>query len=292
MRPDVVAGLLFVAPTVVLLVGLIAWPLFQAFALSFYEVNPLTLASRPVGLANYTDLLTHEEFWHALRANLVWVAGSVALQVVLGVALALMLHRSFTGRSVARALLLFPYLLPTVVAVLVWQWMLNDLYGVVDYAISVLGFSPPDWLGAMPEAMVIVIVIGGWKLFPFVMLAVLARLQSIPQQLYEAAAIDGAGSLSRFWDITLPQLRTVLLVVVLLRAIWDFKEFDLIYLLTGGGPTDSTTTLPLLVYKEAFQLLHMGRASAIAVLMLLVMMLFIGLYFAIAGRAAREGERA
>ncbi len=285
-------GLLFVAPTAILLVGLIAWPLAQAIILSFYDVNPLTLASHPVGLDNYRNLLSDEEFWNALRANLVWVAGSVGLQVIVGVALALLLNRAFPGRALARALLLFPYLLPTVVAVLVWQWMLNDLYGVVDYAISLFGLTPPDWLGEMPDAMATIIVVGGWKLFPFVLIAVLARLQSIPPHLYESAAIDGAGPWARFWDITLPQLRGVLFVVVLLRAIWDFKEFDLIYLLTGGGPSDSTTTLPLLVYKDAFQLLKMGRASAVAVAMLAVMLLLIGAYFAAAGRDARQDGRA
>ena len=274
----------------ILLVGLIAWPLVQAVILSFYDVNPLTLISRPVGLANYRELLAGEEFWQALWANLVWVAGSVALQVVVGVALALLLHRRFAGRGFARALLLFPYLLPTVVAVLVWQWMLNDIYGVLDHAISLLGFTAPDWLGEMPDAMISVIVIGSWKLFPFVMIAVLARLQSIPQQIYESAAIDGAGPWARFLDMTLPQLRAVLFVVVLLRAIWDFKEFDLIFLLTGGGPVDSTTTLPLLVYRQAFQLLHLGRASAAAVAMLMIMVALIGLYFAVAGpvRARRR----
>lgn len=278
------------APTVVLLVGLIAWPLIDAVILSFYDMNPLTLVSRPVGLDNYRDLFASEEFWHALRANLIWMIGSVASQVALGVTLALLLNRRFAGRGFARALLLVPYLLPTVVTVLIWQWMLNDIYGVVGYAIAAIGLTPPDWLGAMPEAMVSVIAIGSWKLFPFVMLAVLARLQSIPAQIYDSAAIDGAGPWARFWDMTLPQLRAVLLVVVLLRAIWDFKEFDLIYLLTGGGPTDSTTTLPLLVYKEAFQLLHMGRASAVAVAMLVVMVLLIGLYAAVARRAGPDSE--
>ena len=286
--PEAVAGLLFVAPTALLLAGLIAWPLGEAVLLSFYDVNPLTLASRPVGLDNYRELLGGEEFWRALWANLLWVGGSVALQVAMGVGLALLMHRPFAGRGLTRALLLFPYLLPTVVAVLIWQWMLNDVYGVANYALASVGVAPPDWLGSMPEAMVTVVAIGSWKLFPFVMIAVLARLQSIPGQIYESASVDGAGPWARFWDMTLPQLRPVLFVVVLLRAIWDFKEFDLIFLLTGGGPTDSTTTLPLLVYKEAFQLLHMGRAAAAGVAMLGIMVLLIGLYVLVAGRTTAD----
>ena len=136
----------------------------------------------------------------------------------------------------------------------------------------------------MPNAMVSVIVVGAWKYFPFVVITVLARLQTIPLQLYEAAHIDGAGPVARFFDVTLPQLREVLLIVVLLRAIWDFKEFDLLYLLTGGGPVDATETLPLLVYQQAFALNDMGRASATAVLMLAVLLVFMALY----GRARRH----
>ena len=133
---------------------------------------------------------------------------------------------------------------------------------------------PIDWVGQMPNAMISVILVGAWKYFPFVVISVLARLQTIPDHLYEAATMDGAGAWGRFFDITLPQLREVLFIVILLRAIWDFKEFDLIYLLTGGGPVTSTQTLPLLVYKQAFALNEMGGASAVAVLMMLFMLGF------------------
>ena len=131
----------------------------------------------------------------------------------------------------------------------------------------------------MPNAMVTVVLIGTWKLFPFVVIAVLARLQTIPLQLYEAARIDGAGALARFWDITLPQLRGVLALVLVLRTIWDFKEFDLIYLMTGGGPRRGTETLPLLVYQQSFPELQAGRGAAVAVLMLLIMLVFFAVYF-------------
>jgi multiple sugar transport system permease protein len=195
-------------------------------------------------------------------------------------------------RSLARSLILFPYFVSTVVAVLVWRWLFNDLYGVLNHAMMLAGIldMPLDWLGAMPNAMISVVLVGAWKYFPFVVIAVLARLQTIPEQLYEAATIDGAGAWGRFWDVTLPQLREVLVVVVLLRAIWDFKEFDLIYLLTGGGPIIGTQTLPLMVYKEAFGLNEMGRASAVAVAMMLVMLVFMLIYFRVL-RARGEEPR-
>jgi multiple sugar transport system permease protein len=183
-------------------------------------------------------------------------------------------------RALARSLVLFPYFVSTVVAVLVWRWLFNDLYGILNHLLVWLRLvrMPIDWLGQMPNAMISVILVGAWKYFPFVVIAVLARLQTIPEPLYEAAKIDGAGPLARFFDVTLPQLREVLIVVVLLRAIWDFKEFDLIYLLTGGGPIISTQTIPLLVYKYAFGLNEMGRASAYAVTMMAIMLAFMLLY--------------
>ena len=150
-----------------------------------------------------------------------------------------------------------------------------------------LTYFPTDSsIGSMPNALLSVILVGAWKYFPFVVIATLARLQTIPDHLYEAAKIDGAGPIARFFDVTLPQLRDVLVVIIMLRAIWDFKEFDLIFLLTGGGPVTSTQTLPLLVYKEAFALNQMGMASAYAVVMMSIMLVFMILYI----RRTREEE--
>jgi multiple sugar transport system permease protein len=188
---------------------------------------------------------------------------------------------------VARSLVLFPYLLSTVVAVLVWQWLFNDLYGYLNFLAEDYGLvdGPINWLGQAPNAMISVIVVAAWKQFPFVTIAVLARLQGISPALYDAAKIDGASAWSRFWDITLPQLRPVLAMVIILRTIWDFKEFDLIFMMTGGGPRSSTETLPLLVYKEVFPKLSMGSGAAIAMMMLVVMLAFFWIY---AGRYERE----
>ena len=173
-------------------------------------------------------------------------------------------------------------------AVLVWRWLCTDLYGALNHGLMATGIisMPVDWLGSMPNAMIGVILVGAWKYFPFVVIAVLARLQTIPEHLYEAARIDGAGPISRFFDVTLPQLASVLSVIILLRAIWDFKEFDLIYLLTGGGPVTSTQTLSLLVYKEAFALNEMGQAAAYAVAMMLIMLAFMLIYL----RRSRDEE--
>jgi multiple sugar transport system permease protein len=273
-------GVLLITPTLLIFALVIAYPLLEAIYLSFFSIYTPTLQGDWVGLENYRTMLSSQEFWKALGTNIVWTVGTLTLQVVFGIAMALLLNLNFYFRSLARSLVLFPYFVSTVVAVLVWRWMFNDTYGILNRAILVSGLSdmPLDWLGSMPNAMISIILVGAWKYFPFVVIAVLARLQTIPSELYEAAHIDGAGPWSRFWDVTLPQLREVLIVIVLLRTIWDFKEFDLIYLLTGGGPVVSTQTLPILVYKQAFGMNAMGKASTYAIGIMVVLLVFMVLY--------------
>jgi multiple sugar transport system permease protein len=273
-------GLMLIAPTVLVFCAVIIYPLVSAIYLSFFNIFTPTLEGEWAGFANYTELLATGQFWNALGNTLVWTVGTLTLQIIFGIAMALVLHQNIWFRSLARSLILFPYFISTVVAVLVWKWLFNDLYGIMNHLLISAGIIdfPMDFLGTMPNAMVSVILVGAWKYFPFVVIAVLARLQSIPDALYEAAKIDGAGPIARFFDVTLPQLREVLVVIILLRAIWDFKEFDLIFLLTGGGPLNETQTLPLLVYQEAFALNDMGMASAYAVVMMAIMLVFMVIY--------------
>jgi multiple sugar transport system permease protein len=279
-RQYALIGSVLIAPTVLIFCAVIVYPLVSAVYLSLFQVFTPTLEGSWVGLENYRTLLGKSEFWSSLWTNIVWTVGTLTLQIVFGVGMALVLHQNIWFRSLARSLILFPYFVSTVVAVLVWKWVFNDLYGILNHLMIVAGLIdfPIDYLGSMPNAMISVILVGAWKYFPFVVIAVLARLQTIPDALYEAARIDGAGPIARFWDVTLPQLREVLVVIIMLRAIWDFKEFDLIYLLTGGGPITSTQTLPLLVYKEAFALNQMGMASAYAVVMMAIMLVFMLVY--------------
>lgn len=282
-------GPLLIAPVIVVLGTVIAYPLVATLVLSVFAVDTPTLRSHFVGFGNYAELLGPDgRFGAALGVTLTWTASTLALQIVLGVAMALLLNREIWLRSLARSLVLFPYFVSTVVAVLVWRWLFNDMFGLANQLMMTLGIiaAPLDWLGTMPSALLSVIVVGAWKFFPFVVIAVLARLQTIPEALYDAARLDGAGAWGRFCDVTLPQIGEVLGIVVLLRAIWDFKEFDLIYLLTGGGPVDATRTLPLIVYQEAFGLNRMGMAAAYAVAMMVTMLGFFALYrLAARGRA-------
>jgi multiple sugar transport system permease protein len=281
-------GVLLIAPTVLILGAVIVYPLLYAIYLSLFSIYTPTLKGNWVGLANYTTLIGSRSFWSALGVTIVWTVGTLTVQILFGVAMALLLNQNILFRSLARGLVLFPYFVSTVVAVLIWRWLFNDLYGILSYLLISMGVvsMPIDWLGKMPNAMETLIFVGAWKFFPFVVIAVLARLQTIPEQLYEAATIDGAGPFGRFFDVTLPQLKDILTIVILLRTIWDFKEFDLIYLLTGGGPVNNTRTLPLIVYQQAFGLNQMGMAAAYAVAMMVAMLGFMLVYLHQARRPA------
>ena len=281
-------GVLLIAPTVLILGAVIVYPLLYAIYLSLFSIYTPTLKGNWVGFANYTTLIGSRTFWGALGVTIVWTVGTLTLQILFGVAMALLLNQNILFRSLARGLVLFPYFVSTVVAVLIWRWLFNDLYGILSYLLISMGVvsMPIDWLGKMPNAMETLIFVGAWKFFPFVVIAVLARLQTIPEQLYEAATIDGAGPFGRFFDVTLPQLKDILTIVILLRTIWDFKEFDLIYLLTGGGPVNNTRTLPLIVYQQAFGLNQMGMAAAYAVAMMVAMLGFMLVYLHQARRPA------
>jgi multiple sugar transport system permease protein len=275
------------SPCLLFFALLIAYPLVQTLFISLHATSTLTLDGPWVGLGNYAALVRSSEFWGAFGRTLVWTVSGLVLQVILGVGFALLLNQRLVLRPLARALVLFPYLLSTVVAVLVWKWLFNDLYGYLNFQLVDWDIvdTPVNFLGQSPNALIAVILVASWKVFPFIVISVMARLQTIPQHLYDAATIDGASAWGRFWDVTLPQLRPVLALVILLRAIWDFKEFDTIQMMTGGGPQTSTETLPLLVYRDVFPKLAMGTGAAVATVMLAMLLVFFLAYLALLDRA-------
>lgn len=266
-------GLFLLAPTLTLMAGFVIFPLLYAVWLSLNQSDPFKQVTTFVGLANFGSVLGGEDFWHSLQVGLLFTFATVSLQMVAGMAVALLLHQPFRGRGLARALALFPYIVPTIVTALVWRWLLNDSYGIVNFGLSSLGLieAPIVWFGTPALAMVSVIVVNVWQFFPFVVITLLARLATIPQEQYEAAQIDGASVSRQFWFITLPHLKTILAVVFLLRSIWMFQKFDVIYLLTRGGPLRATQHLPILAYNELFVNFRMGHAAAVAVLSFLIL---------------------
>ncbi len=275
------------APSAALLILLIGVPTVTVFALSVQHIEIGEMSGPFVGLSNFSGIFTDQAFWRALGATLIWVFGSVSIEMVLGLAVALLLNQTFAFRGVARAIVLMPYLVPTVVAVLVWHYMLNDIIGIINYLLISIGLisQPLLWLSSPGTAMLSVIMVGVWKFFPFVVIALLGILQAIPQEQYEAAQIDGANAWQRFWRITLPYIMPVFLLTALLRTIWSVHKFDIIYLMTGGGPIDATTTLPVLIYNKGFVDFDLSAAAAVAIVTCVIIGAMIGVYMFFMKRA-------
>ncbi len=279
-------GPVLLFPSLVVFAVLLVYPLGYGIWVSLFNRHLLEQSGTFVGLANYRWLAGNPEFWEALGHSVAWAGATVGFQIVVGTAAALVLHQPFRGRSLARGLVLFPYMMPIISVVLIWMLLYNALYGLLNYVFLEIGLisRPLAWLAHPDTALWSVVLVGTWKYFPFVLVMVLARLQVIPQELYEAARVDGAGAVARFVHVTLPQLRDVLVVVALLRTIWMFNNFEVVFLLTGGGPLRATMTLPIFVYEQAFGLYEVGRGSAVAVVMFAFLVAVMLLYFRLFSR--------
>jgi multiple sugar transport system permease protein len=262
-----------VTPALILLGGVAYLPIFYAIFLGFVKKTAFSPEITWVGLKNYAWLLGEPDMWASMLRSVVFTIGSVLVQVTGGLCLALLLNRPFRGQGVARSLVILPYLLPTIVIALVFKWLLNQDYGVINQVLLQcrLVDMPINFFGGIHTAMYAVIATTGWQYTSFCALMVLARLQAINPKLYEAAQVSGAGTLRCFMDVTLPNLKTTLFLVALLRGIWMFNKFDLIYIITGGGPLRATETLPIYVYRLAFEDFDFGKAAAACTVMFLVL---------------------
>ncbi len=275
------AGLALVLPALALLGALTLYPVGYGIWLSFFNKHSFFPGEQFIGLANYVAVFGDEDFWRSLRLGLVYSLSTIALQLALGVGAALLLNEAFPARNVVRSIVIFPYVIPTVVAVILWKWLLNSQFGLVNYALEAadLVAAPISWMGR-DWIMVSLIIVSVWQFFPFVVIAVLARLQTIPPELYEAAKVDGANAFRRFVHVTLPQLAGVLFVVVLLRSIWMFTKFDTPWLMIlGGGAETYIRTLPIYTYMRTFGYYEAGRGSAMAVIMFLMLVAVTAVYF-------------
>lgn len=278
MRGDrVVYGIFILAFAIT--ATLIFYPAYHAVELSFQQRKSLISAPEWVGLANYIQVLQMPEFWSALSRGMIFSGCSIILQLGVGLGLAILLDRKVPGIGILRGISVLPYLLPTVVVALTFRWMLDGSTGIISHMAMALGFSHVAWADNPSAAMATVIIISVWIWTPFVTLAFLAGLQSIPEELYEAARIDGASSWKRFLHVTLPQLRSVILVVLLLRTIWMFNKFDIIWLMTRGGPQNATEHLPVLAYRLTFELYDVGKGAAVSTIAFLILSFFILIYF-------------
>ena len=284
-------GVVMVLPAVVLMLALILFPVAYNFWLAFFQKHTLLQGRSWVFLDNYAYLLQDPQFWASFWLGSVYSVVSILFQVLLGVAAALILNEAFWGRSLLRGIVLFPYMIPTIVAVIVWKWIFNDQYGIINSWLLGWGLieQPIVWLG--PEKIFqSLLLVSIWTYFPFVVISVLARLQIIPPELYEAAKVDGAGAWARFRHITLPQIRTVLFIVVLLRSIWMFTKFDIVWLWAGssyGGLGAHLRTLPIYTYQRMFGMYQAGLGAALANVMFFLLLIAVIVYFRL---FHREGE--
>jgi len=281
--PEAAVGILLILPAILLLLSLTLYPVLYGVWISFFNKHSFFPQQTFIGFDNYISLLRDPEFWASVWRGTVYALSTIVLQIILGVAAALLLNEVFPGRNILRGIVIFPYVVPTVVAVIVWKWLLNSQFGLVNYLIEKAGlvdqpisFMGKDWI------MVSLIIVSVWQFFPFVVIGVLARLQTIPEELYDAAKVDGANARQRFFYVTLPQLKSVLFVIVLLRSIWMFTKFDTPWLMIqGGGAETYIRTLPIYTYMRTFAYYEAGLGSAMAVVMFLALAGAAVLYFRI-----------
>ncbi|EAR52046.1 hypothetical protein OG2516_18315 [Oceanicola granulosus HTCC2516] len=267
---------MLVLPALVLCTLFIFIPAFLTIVGSFYAFGLTSERWTPVGLANYVKAGNDPIFWVALKNNLIIVFGSIVMQVGIGTVLAAILDRGIGfGQVFFRVVIFMPMVISAVAVALIWLIILDPNIGILNALVKSLGLSPPTrgWLGDPSISIWMVLIVAGWQYTGFMMVLILAGLQAIPKDLYEAAALDGARGMRAFWSITLPNLRNVLLVAVLITTIGGFKVFDLIFVLTGGGPANATQVLGTYIYLQAFTLTNMGYANAIAVVLLAIAVL-------------------
>src|SRR4051812_47115387 len=284
--PDWNVALPFILPLVLLLAVLIAWPFFKAIQLSF-TTRQLTEPQHYVGLQNYRDLLQDKFFKDAVKNTVLFTSYSIIFKVITGIIAAMLLHNLKRGRAILTGLVLLPWIVPTVVTALAWRSIYDPIFGGLNKALIYSHLDgvvvhlrladriPASWLGQADLAMPSVILVNVWKGIPFFTLNLLAGLKSIDNDLYEAASVDGANSWQKFLNVTLPGLRYVLLVTTLLSTIWTFNTFDVIYLLTGGGPGGSTRPYVVFAYEKAIQGLQFGPGAAVALMMVPILGVFI-----------------
>jgi len=278
-------GFILVLPALVLFGIIILYPLLSSMYMAFLDKSLVFPGEEFVGFENITRAL-RRDFMPLLNITLVFTTGATLLPFIIGFAVALILNGRIPARGFWRGMFLLPWLIPSVVVAFLWMWMFNANYGVINGLLRELGLITENinFLGSRQMAMWSVIIAKTWNTFPWIAVMVLAGLQTIPGELYEAAAIDGANRLQSFWNITIPGVRGVLSTVLLLSFIWNFQHLETIYVMTTGGPGTATTTFAIGVYKAAFQARDLGEAGAIGLLWMALLSVIVIVYLRFAVR--------
>lgn len=284
---------IFVLPAVIIVGLLFVYPFFSSIFYSFTNKNLIMPNYRFVGLDNYKAVLSDPNFFSAFFNSIKWTVLSLAGQVIIGFVLALALHRVRRFKKLYRTLLIVPWAFPTIVIAFSWQWILNGVYGYLPNIIVKLGLMEhaPAFLTDSTWAFICLVFINIWFGAPMIMVNVLSALQTVPQEQFEAAKIDGATSWQVFRHITFPHIKVVVGLLVVLRTVWIFNNFDIIYLITGGGPSNATMTLPIFAYNLGWGTKLLGRASAVTVLLFIFLVAICFIYFAIISKWEKEGRK-
>jgi len=278
--------LFYISPAFITLFVILIYPLGYSFWLSFHKWTLQTFKQGIpwVGFQNYIDLFSNPEFLKSIQITFTFLISAIFFEFVLGMGLALLLNHDLKGKNIMRSLILLPMMCTNVVIGLTFRLLFNYQFGLVNYYLTQLGFTPVQWLSDPTMAMRAVIIVDVWNTTSFVALLLLAGLQALPEEPYEAAHIDGASAIQRFRYLTLPLLRPTILVVLIWRFIDTFRIFDVIYLLTGGGPARATETVSIYVYRNGFQLFNLGLASASSYIMILIMLVVAAILARFMGR--------
>lgn len=281
------------SPAILLLLGLVFYPIVYSFWLSLHAYN-LRQPNRVrfIGLDNYATILASDQFWAAAGTTALFCLGSISLTVILGTLLALLLNEPFPGRGILRAVMLLPWAIPPVVNGLIWQWLLEGQHGIINATLMAVGVlsEPQPWLSQTSTAMPALILAQVWNHLPFVAVVILAALQTVPDELYDSARIEGAGPLQRFVYVTLPWLSHALLLVLVTQTMVALRTFDIIYVLTGGGPGSATTVIAWLTYVTTFNLTDFGKGNAYAYIIALVTMALSLLYIRLLWKRGEAGR--
>jgi multiple sugar transport system permease protein len=273
--------LILLAPALITIVVVIGFPIGRAIWLTFQDYNVLRPARTTfVGFDNYVQTVRDPVFWTALRNSLVWVGGAVSLQMIFGFFGALLLNQPFAGRYIIRGLLLIPWATPSVLVALMWMWMLDGNYGVINDLLRQVGLIDRyiPWVAQPTTALATLIAIDVWQGVPFFAVMILAALQAFPKELEDAAVVDGANVVQQMWFIKIPFILPTLLITTVLRIIWTANYMDLMFIITNGGPGFRTTTLPFLAYTTSYRRLDFGQGATIALIQALLLAVIIVIY--------------
>ncbi len=279
---------LLMLPLLAVMIAVIGWPLADTVGLSFTDAKLVGTAGNFVGIDNYVKTLTSSSFQRTLTTTTIFAVISVFAEMILGVLAALLLNQQFYGRTVLRALMILPWALPTVVNATLWRLIYNPEYGALNAALTQIGMLDAyrSWLGEPGTALASLIIADCWKNFPLVALIALAALQAVPRDITAASLVDGAGPFARFRFVILPYLAGPLIVALVLRTIEAFKVFDIIWVMTRGGPANSTRTLSILVYQEAFSFQRAGSGASLALIVTLLVAVLAAVYAMLVRRTA------